>query len=136
LARVAAIGSLLLLSGCGFIHDERLVGRYRLVAVDDRADMSLCWSLDSGDCVGDGLPGPTVFAAGFDDKYIVAAVHPHLSQRGITQFFYVARDPANENKDSGLPYRGIKGPFSQVEYAAESTRLRLPPFTRIFDDLK
>jgi len=98
--------------------------------------MSLCWSLDSGDCVGDGLPGPTVFAAGFNDKYVVAAVHPDPSRKSITQFFYVIRNPATENKQNGLPYRGIKGPFTQAEYAAESASLHLPSFTRVFEDLK
>ena len=130
MTRLIVIASLLLLSGCGFVHDEILVARYKLVAADLKNDMSLCWSLDSGNCVGDGLPGPTVFAAGFNDKYIVVSTHPDISNRGITQFFYVVRDRPNENKDTGLPRLGIKGPFSQIEYEAERTRLDLPAFTR------
>jgi len=129
----------LFLSGCGFgfVHDETLVGRYKLVAVDTDEQMSLCWSLDSGNCVGDGLPGPTVFAAGFDDKYVVAAVHPHESNRSITQYFYVIRDKRNEDSDdSGLSHSRIRGPFSPKDYEIEKARLKLPEFTRIIESLR
>ena len=128
------MASLLLLSGCIFAaHDEVLVGRYKLVAIDIREDMAMCWSLDGGGCVGDGLPGPTLFAAGFNDKYIVAAVHPG-SRKDVTQFFYVVRDPQNEDKL--LPQHTIKGPLSQSEFEVERSRLSLPGFTRTFSKLK
>ena len=136
LTRIAFISFPLFLSGCGFVHEETLVARYKLVAVDIQQDMSLCWSLDSGDCVGDGLPGPTVFAAGYDDKYVVAAVHPDQADKKVTQFFYVVRDPRNENTNLGLRYAEIKGPFSESQYETEKSRLRLPDFSRTFAQLK
>jgi hypothetical protein len=135
--RIVTIVSLLLLTGCdfGFLRDEILVGRYRLVAVDIKEQMMMCWSLDDGSCVGDGLPGNTLFAAGFNDKYIVAAVHPE-SNKDVTQFFYVVRDPRTENEYLGIPYKGIKGPLSESEFETERSRLDLPAFSRVFKDLQ
>ncbi len=135
--RITSLICFLLLSGCGFVQDEVLVGRYRLVAVDIDEDMSLCWSLEDGNCVGDGLPGPTLFAAGFDDKYVVAAVHPRPkfetpTNRDVTQFFYVVRG----NESNAFPNHEIKGPFDEAAFEAEKARLGLPTFPRVFRGLK
>jgi hypothetical protein len=137
MSRIVTIALLLLLSGCfGFVHDEVLVGRYRLVAVDGRDQMQMCWSIgDHGDCLGEGLPPAMLFAAGFNEKYVVAAVHPSGPQGPTTWYFYVVRDPLNENNKVWVRH-DTKGPFSESEYEAERTRLDLPPFTRIFHDLK
>lgn len=138
MSRVVAVASSFLVCSCFpfFAHNETLVARYKLVAIDVKEDMSLCWALDNGNCAGDGLPGPTVFAAGFNDRYVVAAVHPATSGKSITQFFYIIRNPADEDKDSGLPYKDIKGPFGKEDYESAKARLHLPDFSRVFDDLK
>lgn len=131
---VIAVMASVLLAACssGFTHDETLDGPYRLVAVDTEEDMMLCRSLPSGDCVGDGLPGPTVFAADWSSRYIVVAVHPEAN-RGITEFYYVARSPDDERRF--LP-QAVKGLFDQVRYEKEKARLHLPSFTRVFEDLE
>jgi hypothetical protein len=133
---IIALPVLLLLSGCDTAYEETLVGRYKLLAIDIHENMQLCWALDSGTCASDGLPGRTVFAAGFDDRYVVTAVHPDGAGGTITQFFYVIRDRQNEDDDWGMPYGGVKGPFDQSEYEAEKSRLNLPEFSRIFANLK
>ena len=121
----------------GPVYDKELVGPYHLNAIDVDDDMAICWSTPSGDCVGDGLPGPTVFAAGYDDKYVVAAVHPRNfpdpSDRAVTRYYYVIRSP-DENRT--LPYAGIKGPFDEATFNAKKARLHLPQFSKVFDDLK
>ena len=79
------VASVLCLAGCGggFVRDEVLVGPYRLVAVDLPEDMMLCRSLaKDGTCVGDGLPAPTVFQVGYNDKYLAAARHPRMWGEG------------------------------------------------------
>ncbi|MCW0196734.1 hypothetical protein [Sphingopyxis sp.] len=139
--RHAVIVGIFLIAGCtpfsGMVHDETLVGPYRLAAADVDEDMSICWSGPGGVCVGDGLPGPTVFAAGYNEKYLVAAVHPRKfpdePDRVITQYFYVVRSSDEARK---LPYGGIKGPFDEAAYNAEKARLRLPEFTRTFENLR
>jgi len=125
----------LLVGGCGFEYDETLVARYRLVAVDVKDEMMLCWGLDSGSCEG-AFPRGTTYAAGFDDKYVVAIVHPDERDRQVSQYFYILRDHRTENSDDGFPYRGVRGPFTAAEFAREKSRLHLPGFTRVFDDLK
>ena len=139
--RRATMVGLLLLAGCtpfsGMVHDEALDGPYRLSAIDTDEDMSMCWSTPDGACIGDGLPGPTVFAAGYDKHYLVAAVHPQRSSappdRSVTHYYYVIRAPDEAQR---LPYSGIKGPFDQATYTAEKARLHLPEFTRVFENLR
>lgn len=136
-----SVFGLLFVAGCapfsGFVYDEPLDGPYRLNAVDVDEDMSICWSAPNGDCVGDGLPGPTVFAVGYNKSYVVAAVHPRQfgdsSNRTVTQYYYVVR---SSNESQKLPYSGIKGPFDEDAYNVEKGRLHLPEFTRTFDNLR
>ena len=127
----ASLASLFCVAGCGFqdfVHDEVLDGPYRLVAVDVSEDMSLCRSVGR-DCVGDGLPGPTLFQAGANSQYIVFARHPRrgftVPDRSVTEFYYILRQ-------SGL----VKGPLNQLEYQQENIRLHLPEFSRVFSNLK
>lgn len=136
-----ALSLILLVAACvpfsGFVHDEVLVGPYRLNAVDIYEDMAICWASPEGGCVGDGLPGPTVFAAGFDENYLVAAVHPSKFGRAldktVTHYYYVVRSPDEAQK---LPHSGIKGPFNEASFKLEKARLHLPEFTRTFDNLQ
>jgi hypothetical protein len=136
--RWASFASLLCVAGCGFVADEVLDGPYRLVAIDVREDMSLCRSIGTkGDCVGDGLPGPTVFQAGANSQYVVLARHPsgrnESLNRSVTEFYYVLRQ-ANE-WDAVKPV-SVMGPFNELEYRQEKTRLQLPEFSIVFGDLK
>ena len=144
--RWVSLASLLCVVGCGFVRDEVLDGPYRLVAVDAPDDMSLCRSSGKeGVCVGDGLPGPTVFQAGANSQYIVLARHPlphdtwrpwqeyKPPDRSVTEFYYIVRE-ANE-WDAVKPV-SLFGPFNELEYQQEKKRLQLPEFSRVFDDLK
>lgn len=132
----------LLLAGCfgsGFLHDEPLDGPWRLVAIDAREDMTLCRRLKESACVGDMLHGPTVFAAGIDDRYVVYARHPEAfpdaPQREETEFHYVIRTPG-EDQPAGLKAENIKGPFNETAFEAERRRLGLPAFSIVFGDLR
>ncbi|NIJ48511.1 hypothetical protein [Rhizomicrobium electricum] len=132
-ARHLLIWALLVsLAGCGFYNDEALTAKYKLVAVDAREQMALCW--DEGDGVSSFLAGPTLFSAGYDRNYVVAAIHPK-GEKAVTQYFYIVRNPKFEAR-RGPSSDDIHGPFNAQEYSKESARLRLPPFTRTFDDLK
>jgi hypothetical protein len=132
--RWASLASLLCVAGCGFqnfVHNEVLQGPYRLVAEDISEDMSLCRSVgEEGDCVGDSLPGPTVFQAGANSQYIVLARHARRQwdkppDRSVTEFYYILLQNAL-----------VRGPFNEHEYQAEKRRLQLPEFSRVFSDLK
>ncbi|MBL6938621.1 MAG: hypothetical protein ISS15_10205 [Alphaproteobacteria bacterium] len=122
-----------LLSACGFVHEQTLVARYHLVAVDVYDDMMLCWSLDKGDCAG--LAGPTVYAAGFNDKYVVAASHPAGARTLGSEFTIISREPNREDSENGEP-RKIEVIKDPAQYASLKARLNLPDFTVAFDELK
>ena len=64
------------LGACGFVHDERIDGPYRLVAIDVSEEMAICYEIENG-CIG-RIP-ETVYAVGFDTKYLVAARHPNAA---------------------------------------------------------
>ena len=136
--RWASLAILLCAAGCGFARDEVLDGPYRLVAVDIAEDMSLCRSVGAGgDCVGDGLPGPTLFQAGSNSQYIVLARHPRRGHErpdgSVSEFYYISRQP--KEWDVGTPVT-VRGPFNESEYLLEKKRLQLPDFSRVFVDLK
>ncbi|RYY87319.1 MAG: hypothetical protein EOO15_12245 [Chitinophagaceae bacterium] len=125
----------------GFVHDEPLGGPWRLIAVDAREDMMICRSVDEseGDCAGDMLGGPTIFAAGIDEKYVVYARHPQKwpapPDRAVSEYYYVIRSPM-EGHPAGLNGGKVQGPFDEVQFGAESKRLGLPPLSRVFEDLR
>jgi hypothetical protein len=134
----AGLAIALCVAGCGFVRDEVLDGPYRLVAVDISEDMSLCRSVGrDGDCVGDGLPGPTVFQAGWNSQYIVVARHPRhgkkAADRSVTEFYYVARQANDGDPRTAV---SVRGPFNESDYLQEKTRLQLPEFSKVFADLK
>lgn len=142
LAVVFAVSlSTILLAACpggfGFVHDQKLAGPYRLVAVDDREDMVVCRGMESGSCAGDGLPGPTVFAAGADRRYLVIARHPTTfpepMDKAHTEYFYAERS-ANEGDQRSRPV--VHGPFDKAQFELEVRRLSLPEFSVVFEDLK
>lgn len=128
--------AVLLLAACG-PTDRQLVGRYRIQYVDTFDDMSMRWCNDDGGCAGDGLPGPQLIAAGYDEKYVVATVHPYdghdKPDTNITEFYYVIR-AFETNNGQGLPYKGIRGPLTESEFWAAKTRLHLPEFTWHIED--
>ncbi|MGZ9100507.1 MAG: hypothetical protein ACXW3O_12460 [Brevundimonas sp.] len=139
---VAATAAAVLIAGCapsGFVHDERLDGPWRLVAIDIREDMMLCRRLAGSDCVGDRLHGPTVYAAGIDDRFVVYARHPATfpdpPRREVSEYYYVIRTPADDQPE-GLQPENIKGPFNEAAFDAERRRLALPAFSRVFEDLR
>ncbi|WP_337186822.1 hypothetical protein [Phenylobacterium sp.] len=121
------------LGGCGFVYDQKIDEAYRLVAVDVLEQAMVCRSLTGGNCSGDGLPGPTVFAAGADDRYLVMARHPAGYpagyggiDRSVTEYFYVTR----HRGDPPVGVGDVVGPLTRSEFEAEAQRLRLPPFSR------
>ncbi len=95
--------------------------------------MMLCWSLDSDSC--EGIVEETVFAAGFDDRYVVVARHPNESKKSIVEYYYLVRTPRSEDKEIGARDIKVRGPFDQMQFEIEKRRLHLPEFTRKFDDL-
>ncbi len=131
--RLLSVLGLLALTACGFAHDEPLVGRYHLVGVDAREEMTLCWTFDNGSC--HDLGRSTLYAAGYNDRYVVAAIHPQGARTAATEYLIVTREPARESSEDGEP-RNIATVTGEAQYAIAKARLGLPDFTVVFDDLK
>ena len=119
-----------ILSGCGFVHDERLTGDYRLIAVDVMEQMSVSLSLPGGSAIG--RINETVFAVGWNDRYIVAKQHP-ANNRSITHFYYldISRDSTYAE-----PSQSVTGPLTEAEFAQRKAELKLPDFRRTIKQLE
>jgi len=108
-------------AACGFVHDQKIDGPYRLVAIDVEEQMDVCYSMQDA-CVG--RIGETVFSVGHDASYIVAARHPS-NNRKVTEYFYLIRSMDGPIAD---PSASVRGPFDLDKFEAERAQLRLPPF--------
>ncbi len=114
----------------GSMHDEKLVGPYHLAAMNSLEDMQVCYALSNGDTVGriDG----TVYAVGWNSRFIVAKQHPH-NNRSITRFYIldISRDSTYAN-----PGSSVSGPFTEAEFQSMQSMLGLPTFTRVIRSLE
>jgi hypothetical protein len=118
-----------LVTACGFVHDQKIDGPYRLVAIDVDEQMDVCYSIQDA-CVG--RISETVFAVGHDASYIVAARHPS-NNRKITEYFYLVRSMDGPVAD---PSASVRGPFDAETFEAERIRLRLPSFDTTISNLR
>jgi hypothetical protein len=119
-----------LLAGCEFVHDERLDGPYRLNAVDVDSEMSVCYDLGNGNCIG--RISETVFAVGWNSSYLVAARHPH-SDKSKIEYFYLDRALDGPLVDPSVT---VRGPLNLRSFEQERQRLGLPILTRELASLK
>jgi len=122
--------AILLISGCGFVHDEHITGQYRLIAVDIDEQMSISYDLGDGSAVG--RISETVFSYGYGERFIVAKQHPN-GNRGITNYFYL--DMTKDSKYAE-PSDPVTGPLTQKEFEDEKKRLKLPDFSRTIKALE
>jgi hypothetical protein len=119
-----------LLAGCGFVHDERLDGPYRLNAIDVMSEMSICYDLGNGHCIG--RISETVFAVGWNSAYVVAARHPY-NDKSKVEYFYLVRALDGPHVDPSVT---VRGPFDLQSFGQERQRLGLPPLMRELASLK
>jgi len=125
-----AILSSLLVSGCGFSHDEHITGPYRLIAVDIDSQMSICYQNQDGGAVG--RINETVFSYGFNDRFIVAKQHPN-NDRTVTNYFFLDMTNDSEYAD---PSGSVTGPLNKKQFEDASEQLRLPKFSRTLKSLE
>lgn len=109
--------------GSGFVHDERITGPYRLIAVDVREDMAVCYDL-GGNAVG--RIEPTVISVGWNDRYIVAKQRPPANPH-TTNYFVL--DMTRDSKYAD-PLESVTGPLSESEFTIKAKELQLPEFRK------
>lgn len=119
-----------ILSSCGFAHDEPLTGNYCLIATDLLEQMSISYSFENGSAVG--RIDETVFAVGWDQRYIVAKQHPN-NNRALTNYYYLEMAKDSPYAD---PRESVTGPLTAQQFASKQNELKLPPFTRTIKSLE
>ncbi len=109
--------------------------RYSLVALDSPAQMNLSF-YDEG--YYSELVGPTVYAIGANEQYLVLKQHPSnmassSTNGGITNFYIILRTASADFEDR---QKGVRGPLTQDEFEKLSTTLSLPKFSKTFRELE
>src|SRR6185295_8035426 len=105
-----AIGALL--AGCGSpAYDEPITGPYRLVAADVMRQLSVARRTTHGDgavvCIDE-----TVYAVGWDSRYIVAKQHP-AGDRAVIHYYILDMSRGGDHMD---PKEGLTGPLTETEF--------------------
>ena len=118
--------AMVLLSGCGEVHEEHLVGPYDLSAIDLEQQMSVYHS-DNAARIGE-----TVFSVGWNKRYLVAKQHPN-NNRSVTNFFYLDMTKDGPYFD---PKASVVGPLTEAEFARKQAELGLPSFQRTITSLQ
>ncbi len=130
----AGLACLGLSSGCGGIglaYQKHLSGKYSLIATDILEQM--CISEPSGPNGWNGVIPQTVFAVGWDDRFIVAKQHPNKDHlygldKTITNYYILRVSDGHRT-----------GPLDEASFKAERSNQGVPEslaFTLVFDHLK
>jgi len=126
------LAMLVLLGGCSLFDFgiEWRGGPYGLVWVDTTTDTSL--SRDLGDGSWIGRIDSTVFAVGWDGRYLVAKQHPN-GDRSQTNYFIL---DARKDEKYADPSEVVTGPLTALEFQRKSVELKLPKFSKVLESLE
>lgn len=105
-------------------------GPYALVWIDTAENTSIGRDLGDGNSIE--RVGSTVFAVGWDGRYLVAKQHPN-NDRSKTNYFIV--DSRNDT-DLADPTKVVIGPLNEFEFQQKSIDLRLPKFSKVLTSLQ
>ena len=118
--------------GIGFAYQQKLPGKFGLVACDTRTQMSLCEMLPGGSA--SGIIRETVFAVGWNDDFILAERHPsagsapYVINRSVTEFYILT-----------VATGKVVGPLDADGFDKQRAVLGVPKglaFSLVFNDLQ
>jgi hypothetical protein len=134
---ILIIAAVTILTGCDALSPDTYwsSGDYELVAIDTKGQMMLAVDLHNGGSIG--IVGPTVFALGADDHYIVVKQHPAKDSFGnfdqtVTHYFIVTRISGTAEEKEKV----VRGPLPKDEFDRLAVSNSLPQFTKTFRDLE
>ena len=109
--------------------------KYCLVAAEGLGQMNL--SFEDDDYFSE-LVGPTIYAIGTDERYLVLKQHPGKGESGafdrtVTNFYIVERTASSNLEDR---QKGVRGPLTQEEFEKLAVSLSLPKFSKTFPELE
>jgi hypothetical protein len=129
---------MVLFTGCnwnGFAYDKKITGKFHLEATDDMDQMNLCFQQGTDDEGYEGIIGPVVFAAGYNDKYIIVKQHPTIGPNkpwlnkkpyqpdtSITNYYIL---PIQEKYEYS-PITDLIGPLTLDQFNSKRKELNIP----------
>jgi hypothetical protein len=119
-------------SSCGLFDSgvEWRGGPYELLWIDTPDNLLICRPYGDGGCIG--RIDSTVFAVGWDGRYLVAKQHPN-NDRGITNYFII---DARNDTDSADTAEVVMGPLTASEFQRKSHAMKLPAFSKVLASLE
>jgi len=120
------------LAGCGLFDSgvEWQGGHYVLLWIDTPENISVYRELGSGNHIG--RIDATVYALGWDGRYLVAKQHPGGDKSKVNYFII---DGAADSDDAE-PQKVVVGPLTESEYLVRSSQLKLPKFSKVLESLE
>jgi hypothetical protein len=102
----------MLYSSCGLAYKKHIIGKYYLIGVDTKDDVSLCYNLSSGDFVG--RAPAKVIAYGYKDSFLVVKA---LEYKNSYPTYYII----NMNRDSEYAHEEVSriGPLQESDFDKE-----------------
>jgi len=128
------------LYGCtGFAIKEKIENNYYLIATDNIDDLSLCfYEPNDKDIYGD-IVDATVFAVGFNEKYLIAKQHPRTfpnpPDKKVTNYYILPL----KNEMNWKTKNGLIGPLTMEQFKEKRKKLNIPDslsFTIIIKELE
>jgi hypothetical protein len=128
----ATIAVSVALAGCGFFDSgvEWKGGPYALIWIDTADNISITRELGRGDHIG--RIDATVFAVGWNGRYLVAKQHPSGDRTKVNYFVI----DATADSDNADPQKVVLGPLNESEFAKKSAQLNLPRFSKVLESLQ
>lgn len=121
-----------LLSSCGLFDSgvEWRGGPYALLWIDTAENISINRDLGGGSWAG--RVDSTVFAVGWNGRYLVAKQHPD-NDRSTTNYFIV---DSRKDSDYADQAKVVMGPLTASEFQRKNIELHLPPFSKVLRPLQ
>ena len=130
---------LIFVSCSGLAIKENITGNYYLIATDTGDDCALDYHEPNDENNYAGIIGATVFAVGYNDKYIIVKQHPRVfpnpPNKEITNYFILQITDGFDWRNKSSLY----GPLTLVQFNEKRKELGVPEdlqFTKIFKDLE
>jgi hypothetical protein len=133
IVRFAVLAACLaLLSGCG-LFDSKVMwrgGPYILLWIDTLDNSQLNYDLGEGTSIG--RIDKTVYAVGWNGRYLVAKQHPS-GDKATTNFYII--DSLTDSR-MAEPTTVVIGPLTQEQFQAKTMELQLPGFSKTIGALE
>lgn len=131
---------IVLFGGChGLAIEEKIIENYYLIAGDEPAGTFLSYHESSEGNNFSGLIEATVFAVGYNDKYMLIKQHPRAfpnqPDKKITNYYIL---PLKKGMDWRTK-NGLVGPLTLEQFTEKRKELNIPDevkFTKEIEDLK